>query len=308
MVYPRFALESELIDPANRPAEDEVSQAIAGHLDAFEQGTADLVATQNEREEQRALEERSDGKAEKEKEHTIYARVADFAFLAKSTSMEMEEQWEIRIAKTDKNFGKGSMRVRKTWVEGGTPSFTRVTKIPTKEADSKIEIPLPSNEEEFMAFMYLAEQGMRKDRYHFPVLGTDLVWEFDCFPKGDGTYHEWIKIDLEVDDLDAPLPQFPISLAEVILPKRFKKLSEEEWDQKVTALYEQFFLSKNKFVTGEFQQELQAEAEQEKKLATGTEPQRGDKPVPKDDQSGGKPEGSNDDESEEKEEQTEDES
>lgn len=236
-----------------------------------------------------ATEERADGKSEKEKEHTIYARVDSFEWLSKASSMESQEQWEIKVAKTEKNFGKGSMRVRKTWNSGSDPVFTRATKISTKEADAKLEIPLPSNEEEFLAIMFLAEQGMRKDRFHFPILGTELVWEFDLFPNEDGSYHNWIKIDLEVDDLDAPLPAFPVPLAEVILPKRFKQIDEAAWESRVSSIYEQCFLSKNPFVTGQFQRELQKEAEKDQPVATGTEPTVGNPAPDQNRPEGGKP-------------------
>lgn len=213
-----------------------------------------------------ALEERTDGKAENELEHTIYARLTDFSQLRSASSMEHHEQWEVRVAKTEKNFGKGSIRVRKTWIDGGAPEYSRTTKINTPVDGKKIEIPMPSNEEEFLAFKYLSEQGLIKDRYHFPILGTNLVWEVDCFPDGKGGYQEWVKIDLEVSDLEAPLPNFPIEFEDVILPKVFKKVPEDEWEKMVSTLYDEVFIAKNQFVTGEIQKQ---QAEQAAKAEAG---------------------------------------
>lgn len=221
-----------------------------------------------------AMEELSDGKVFKEIEHVIYAKIVDFDELKKAVSMEHQEQWEVRIPKTDKNAGKGTIRVRKTWIEGGDPTYVITTKIPTNTEGDKIELPLPSNADNFTQFRFLAEQGMKKIRYCFPIIGTKKVWEFDVFVDVEGKPHEWCKIDLEVESRDEPIPEFPIRLDEVILPEGFGRKDPEESGKFISKLYEDFFITKNEFlnpppvpVNGDG-------------VSTGTEP-RLDDPTPK---------------------------
>lgn len=231
----RRALESAMFTPDEPPEDDKMMLQFKQYFpNHFELSEAEY-----------ALEERADGKADKEIEFTIYARLVDMSQLSEAKSKESQEQWEIRIPKTEGNAGAGSMRVRKTQIEGADPVFTRAIKIPYNKDNDKIEIPLPSNEDEFTAFKFLSEKGMVKDRFHFPILGTDMVWEIDCFPKEGGGYHEWVKIDLEVKDRDMALPEFPVKLEDVILPKDFGKMSPEEHDKKVSELYDLYFLAKN---------------------------------------------------------------
>lgn len=218
-----------------------------------------------------ALEERANGEAEDEIEHTLYACLDDQTQLKSSSSMEHQEQWEIRLPKVEGVPGNGSMRVRKTWIDGGEPDYVRATKIKANDAGDKIELPMPSSEIEFIAFRFLSPQGMIKDRFHFPVTGTKLVWEVDMFPKEGGGYHPWCKIDLEVTDRKAPLPELPIQFSEVILPKEFKKLDETEWEEKVTKLYDEYFLTKNIFVSGKAKNAQSEEGTDETPIATGEE-------------------------------------
>jgi hypothetical protein len=113
----------------------------------------------------------------------------------------------------------------------------------------KIELPLPSNVDEFTVFKFLAPQGMRKTRFTFPIIGTNLKWEIDMFPKQDGEgFHEWCKIDLEVQDRNQPIPEFPIPLDDVILPEGYGRTGGPEVQDQVTKLYDEFFLLKNQFL------------------------------------------------------------
>lgn len=194
-----------------------------------------------------ALEEASDGKVITEIEHVIYGKISDFDQLKEAASMESQEQWEVRIPQTEKNAGKGSIRCRKTTIAGGDPDYVLTTKIPTNKDGDKLELPLPSNEENFLQFKFLADQGMIKNRYHFPIVGTKLVWEVDVFPKPEGGYHEWCKIDLEVTDRDAIIPELPIQLDEIILPAGYGRQDEEKTAEFITRLYELYFISPNQF-------------------------------------------------------------
>lgn len=196
-----------------------------------------------------ALEDISDGQAHREIEHTFYGRLANPEMLKNAKSMEHQEQWELSIEKTDKNATKGKFRVRKTVKEGSDPEYVLTCKTPGKEGN--IEVGIPVSEQMFEQFKMLAEGGMRKDRYFFPVEGSDLVWEVDMFLKdgsqpGEGQYHEWCKIDLEVPSVDMALPPLPEGLADMITAPYGKRSEAEEL--KVTSLYHNEFVTPNPYV------------------------------------------------------------
>lgn len=172
-----------------------------------------------------ALEaEVSDGKVSKEIEHMFYARVDDVTILMNAEAVEVQEQWGLWTPKTSKNVGSGSVRIRKTITrqiqdgairhETAETQYVMTTKIKTSTGDS-LEIPIPTTEHNLQAFKLLAESGMVKHRYRYPVPGTKMVWEVDMFLKpGEDVmsayYLPICKIDLEVDDINTPLPAFPV--------------------------------------------------------------------------------------------------
>ena len=53
------------------------------------------------------------GKAMKEKEHCIIARVIDFAQMKKANNAEIQEQWGVKVDHTEENAGAAQLRVRK---------------------------------------------------------------------------------------------------------------------------------------------------------------------------------------------------
>lgn len=247
----RLALENAFISP-NQPSHDDA--LIMGFRKEFGHlyPTPPVVIEHNPiGRPYLAMEEIANGQPVNEIEHTIYARVVDPTDLEQAASKENQEQWEIRIEKAEGNAGKGSMRVRKTWAEGqeAEATYVRTSKVVMNDKGDKIELPLPSNKDEFTVFKFLAVQGMRKVRFTFPIIGTDLKWEIDMFPKADGDgYHEWCKIDLEVTNRDQPIPEFPIPLEDVILPEGYGRASDPKVEQQVKGLYDQFFLMKNEFL------------------------------------------------------------
>lgn len=189
------------------------------------------------------MEEVADGKAFIEKEFTFYARLPNQDELLKASSKEHQEQWELKVDKSEENASKGSLRVRKTVEDGKEPYYVLTTKIPVPGTDDKIEVPVPTTIEQFEAFRYMSDRGMLKDRFFFPVDGSDLVWEVDMFIRPEGGYFEWCKIDLEVGDRGEQIPPFPIEFADIIMNQNGKRTPEEE--QRVGALYQVEFLTKN---------------------------------------------------------------
>jgi hypothetical protein len=167
--------------------------------------------------------ENTDGKVAKEIEHMFYARVQSPETLLKASSCEIQEQWGLWQDKTEKNAGMGSNRIRKTITkpivngqfdnENTTTEYVLTTKLKTPDG-AALEISIAATADGHKAFRVLAESGMIKHRYHFPVAETDLVWEVDMFVKpGEDmmstVYLPWAKIDLEVPSMDFPLPPFP---------------------------------------------------------------------------------------------------
>jgi hypothetical protein len=200
-----------------------------------------------------ALEgEHSDGVARVELEHTLYARITDFSFLDRAKSHEHQEQWEVEIPKTDTNAGSGRTRVRKTIEEGQAPAYVLTTKTKDPRSGGSIEVPLACTDAAFTQYKIMSPKGMLKDRYFFPTEdGSGLVWEVDMFYKpggqpGSKDYYDWVKIDLEVTDINAPLPPLPEGFTDIISAPYGKRSEEDE--ARVTSLYHNEFTVKNQYL------------------------------------------------------------
>lgn len=194
-----------------------------------------------------ALEERQDGAAQKEREIVYYARTAEGYVFPPTENKERQEQWSIKIPMTDNNAAQGDIRVRKTDLfdhgDLGQTEYVLTTKIRGDDID---EIPIPSTEDQFFHFKRLAESGMLKDRFTYPIPGTELVWEVDAFLKPGGGYWPWVKLDLEIPaeaPVDFPIPEVPIEAEEWIKGQNGERLPAEE--AKVRELYDTMFLTKN---------------------------------------------------------------
>lgn len=140
----------------------------------------------------------------KETELTIYAKITNLAGLESADSKEEHIQAEI---KTD----TGRVRVRKS---SKNNTFNILQTIKTKLANSNglMETSVEIDEEFFKAFLSLCKEYMDKHRYIFKTTNVsltttddkvielpELVYDVDCFTKDDGSYHEWCKIDVEID-------------------------------------------------------------------------------------------------------------
>ena len=146
----------------------------------------------------------------REDELVVYAKVNDFEGLKKAYSKESHEQWQVNAP-----FGK--IRVRKTGKDGLEPVYSMAIK--TRDNTSGIpggsETEMDIDATVFEAFKVISEKGMIKDRFCFKssrttlkddsgkhnLQATDLVYEVDMFPNGQGGYHDICKIDVELNDL-----------------------------------------------------------------------------------------------------------
>jgi hypothetical protein len=190
-----------------------------------------------------SLEDEADGVKRVEKEREFYVQLSDLEQLKKATSKESQEQWTIKLEKTDDNAGSGNFRVRKVDTEG-VIKYIFTTKT-VQGQGLRDECSVEVSEQMFNMFKVLAETGMIKDRYSFPVEGTDLVYEVDMFLKPDGSYHPWAKIDLENP------PEQPPPLPVVVDAFIDGKTQDAEQRKQITQLYEDMFLTPNHFVNGE---------------------------------------------------------
>lgn len=177
-----------------------------------------------------------------EQEYVFYVRITNFKQLENAAHAEKHEQWQIKIPSTDENAGSGSIRARKVTSADGTISYELTTKSKTKKGN--IETTVPTTEENFTQIAFMANSGMRKDRYTFHIENSDLSFEVDVFPDGKAGYYTWAKIDLEVKSPLSSFPELPIQVEEIITPQ---DAETPEGQEEVSRLFDTFFLLKNKY-------------------------------------------------------------
>lgn len=183
------------------------------------------------------------GKAVREKEHTVYARILDFSQLKKADKAEIQEQYIIPVERTEENRGSGKIRIRKVTSRSGDVRYELTTKSDVKEG--KIEVTVPTTEENFIQFKVMASVSMFKHRYTFTDEGSGLKWEVDAVPDGNGGYYPWVRAEIEVKDLKDKVPEFPIKTEEIIYPPELSETSEEEYKEKTDKLNSRFFVKGN---------------------------------------------------------------
>lgn len=224
---------------------------------------AELMADQET--EQKLNEEIENvGKAVREKEHTVYARILDFSQLKKADKAEIQEQHVIPVERTEENRGSGKIRIRKVTSRSGDVRYELTTKSDVKEG--KIEVTVPTTEENFIQFKVMASVSMFKHRYTFTDEGSGLKWEVDAVPDGNGGYYPWVRAEIEVKDLKDKVPEFPIKTEEIIYPPELSETSEEEYKEKTDKLNSRFFVKGNVYLDDNNAQnntELKGDADKE---------------------------------------------
>lgn len=220
------------------------------------------------------------GKAIREKEFTIFARIMNFSQLKNANRGEIQEQYIIPVEQTEENAGKGSIRVRKITARNGRSRYELTTKNKMGEGDS-IEVTVPTTKENFIQFKVLSTVAMLKHRYTFNIKGTDKKWEIDAVPDGNGSYCPWVRCEIEVDDLNSKdVPELPLEVEELILPPELGKLTQEEYDKKTKPIMDRFFTSSNPYIDDE----NSATTELEGEVDTDDEGQEEENPEDKSDE------------------------
>lgn len=203
-----------------------------------------------------SLEGVADGESRIERELVYHAILEDISILEKAVKKELQEQWEIKIEKTEpsvtpKNLAGGRLRVRK--INGGE-KYVFCSK--TKDGDHQAEVELESTEDQFNQFAAMSTGGMLKTRYYFPIDGTEgslpdgefdgkLVWEIDVFKKHpDEPDQEWVKIDLELpENWNKEIPKFPFATKQMITTQYPNRPDEDEMI--VSRLYVEDFMMRH---------------------------------------------------------------
>lgn len=192
------------------------------------------------------IPEKDPGKAKvvKEREKVVYAKIVDFEELGKATSKEKQEQWEIRVPKSDAQKFFGQVRARCT----DNKDYVLCIKTLEQGSDDRDEWEIKVTRAVFEMVKKIADSGMIKTRYVFPVTekGQDLKWEVDIFEKADGSISEWCKIDLEYSGEEPDL-KYPISLDEILDVQPVDRTEEQK--DFVDRLMNEEFLKKNAFST-----------------------------------------------------------
>ena len=142
-----------------------------------------------------------DGEKHIEREYTAYARVKDFNWIDDAPEHEHHLQWSINYGEDSKV--KGLLRL----INGRR--YTEAVKEPLISEEGSYEVEFDIPRDAFEMKKKACKDGYSKDRYCFPIEGTDLKWEIDVFKSKSGGRSDWIKIDLEYDsksDVDFALP------------------------------------------------------------------------------------------------------
>lgn len=194
------------------------------------------------------------GKIFMEDEHEFYVEFENFDFLKTAESVDLQEQWVLKVPKTAKNDSKGSIRIRRVQegsVDGGSKQKSKrpVQYVMNTKADmdgevgKRMEVPVPTSEDAFEVFARLSESGMIKHRYHFPV--DKFIFEVDMFLLPSGEYCPFAKIDLEVKNREDEIPPFPFTFLKMV-----RGDSEDKTDKAfVRGLYDKYFLAPNKYLS-----------------------------------------------------------
>lgn len=166
------------------------------------------------------LESIADGQKRQELEYTFYGKLDDMSVLEteKVTSKEEHEQYFIPVESD--NIG---MRIRRI----NLTNYVMTVKARRDGVKGKEEVEQEISEDMFNLLRETATAGYKKTRYIIPVDGTDLKWEVDVFKDAVEQVVSWIKLDLEVPEVDTTLPELPFSLSEAIVAQGDRKTDEE---------------------------------------------------------------------------------
>lgn len=172
------------------------------------------------------------GKTELEVEFTIYAELQDLRVLQQAVTKEVQQQVNISLD-TDTEIRQRIRSINdKRWI--------LTTKEPAERGFGNLETECDISKDMFGTLMRATKEKLVvKTRYFFPIAGTNLQWEVDVFHTKAGSEHPWVKIDLEVPNLEMEIPPLPFQVSSIIYAdsddltiaekRKISKLWDEEW-------------------------------------------------------------------------------
>jgi hypothetical protein len=184
----------------------------------------------------------TDGLTRREKEIVYYVKVQNPDELFKSFTKEEQEQWEIKVPRTVDNAAGGRIRVRKAKI-GNELKYILTSKTFIDKNDHD-ETELLTTESMFNQFRQMSESGMIKHRCELKIEGDGLnnIIDVDLFLTPEGHYNQWIKVDVEIQDLNSPLPKLPFDYLEIL------EDGIEANEKRISRLYTDVFLTKNPLI------------------------------------------------------------
>lgn len=168
-----------------------------------------------------SMESDASGKRNRELEYTFYGKVADLKDLYNDgIKHEQYEQWNLTLPED----AVGKLRIRS--INDGE-QYILTSKIKRDGQKGCEEVESRISRDMFEHLRESATGGYKKNRYFFPVEGTELVWEIDVFKNTLGEDHDWVKLDLEVPEEGTEIPKLPITFAEFITHQTPDQTTEE---------------------------------------------------------------------------------
>ena len=116
----------------------------------------------------------------REIEFVSYYRLTNFGQLLKAVEMIEQEQWELKLAKSEQNLAQGSIRVRREQSrDGQNVRFYETLKTVVPGSAGRDELTREIDESYFNAFKSTMSRGMLKLRCVIPIEGTEGTWPED---------------------------------------------------------------------------------------------------------------------------------
>ncbi len=109
--------------------------------------------------------------SQREIELTTYGKIDNFDMLKSASSVERQFQF---ILYEQSDVATGNIRIRCT--NDTDYKMTIKHKPNDDQRPGKNELCRDSDQASFEAFSWIAQSGMYKDRYYYPIAGTDLIW------------------------------------------------------------------------------------------------------------------------------------
>ena len=143
---------------------------------------------------------------------TIYAKLESHNWLDEAHTLERREKYLLLDER-----GNNDERVTLTINKVNDIGYYQTTKLqyPTTTAIETVSCPISKAMYDHMAVVAIS--GIAFERCKIEIPNTGKSWEIDIFKGADGQRHQWVKIDLETDDLNKEVPQLPVPVLEYIL-------------------------------------------------------------------------------------------